>query len=240
MELLANEAERLGVVVTPEQLALFRRYHEELMAWNRRVNLTRVTGREEVRRLHFLDSLTAVPLLDACLSGLAAQPRILDLGSGAGLPGIPIKLVRPAWRVILLDSTRKRTAFLGHLIGLLGLRDVEVVTARAEEAGRLPAYRERLDAVISRAVAPLSVLAELCLPFVRLGGHMIGYKKGDIGAEIERSHRALRALGGGTPRLHAVPEEVLPGQRCLVVVEKISATPETYPRRPGVPARRSL
>ncbi|MEE8472003.1 MAG: 16S rRNA (guanine(527)-N(7))-methyltransferase RsmG [Dehalococcoidia bacterium] len=238
MEKLISGARNIGLALTPRQLEQFLVYYRELVAWNRRVNLTAIAGYEAVQTRHFLDSLT-VSLALPEIGGQGAL-HLLDLGTGAGMPGVPLKILRPDIELVLLDSVAKKTAFLQHLVGCLGLEGVEVVTGRAEELGNLPQYREAFDAVTSRAVARLPALAELGLPLCRIGGLLIAQKKGDIDEEIERASRAIAVLGGTLREVKKVYLEELGEERSLVVIEKISPTPPGYPRRPGLPARRPL
>ena len=221
----------------PTQLDNFQAYTKELLAWNRRVNLTAITEPFQVERLHFLDSLT-VSL------GLPAQVKscgsLCDVGSGAGFPGVPLKIAFPGIKLTVVDSSAKRTGFLERLVSVLGLMDVEVINNRAEDLGRHPEFRERFDVVVSRAVAQTRVLLEYTLPLCRVGDLVIMQKKGDIQEEIDRASGALRELGGGQMKMADVPEEVLEGQRKLAVVKKTSKTPPGYPRRSGIPAKRPL
>ena len=165
--------------------------------------------------------------------------RLLDVGAGAGLPGLPLKILYPGLDLVLLDSTAKKTAFLRHLSARLGLEDVEVETGRAEELAHQPRYREQFDVVVSRAVAALPSLVELTLPFCRVGGTFIAQKRGQIGQEIEAAATAIGILGGELREVRRVELEGLVGH-LLVVVAKRSPTPQRYPRRPGIPWRRHL
>lgn len=235
---LEAEARPLGIVLQAQQLMRFRRYYEELLDWNARVNLTRIVEWPAVQIQHFLDSLTCVLVLPSA----AADPgySIVDVGAGAGFPGLPLKIVLPHARLSLVESVAKKTAFLRHVVQVLELGRVEVVTARAEAVGRDPLHREAYDLAVSRAVADLSTLAEYCLPLVRVGGLWVASKGQDVEGEVAAARGALETLGG---RLHQVRRVQLPGlegPRHLVVVEKTAATPERYPRRPGIPAKRPL
>jgi len=235
MEPLVANAAALGIHLTPEQVRLFAIYQAELLDWNQRANLTAITDPREVQVKHFADSL-------ACLLAFPEPGPlwVIDVGTGAGFPGVPLKIVRPELRLTLLDSTRKKTLFLEHLVQVLALADVVVLTGRAEEVGRDPAQRETHDVATSRAVAKLAALAELCLPLVRVGGRMIAQKKAGIDAELRAAGRAITVLGG---RLLPVQTYRLPDlaePRWLVVVEKIRPTPPQYPRRVGVPTKKPL
>jgi 16S rRNA (guanine527-N7)-methyltransferase len=237
MELLEEGARRWGLDLTSDMLAAFQTYYEELIVWNERANLTAITDYQEVQIKHFLDSLS-------CLLVLAGSPidrwRHLDIGAGAGFPGLPLKIARPQMELVLLEAKKKRVRFLQHLVEKLELPGVAIIKGRAEELGRQPGYREGCDLVLARAVATLPVLLEYALPLCRIGGIFLAQKGPDMGEELETSQASLRVLGG---RLREVRGLELPhsmGRRKLVVVEKVAPTPEKYPRRPGVPAKRPL
>ena len=207
-----------------------------LLEANRRLNLTRVTNPGEVARLHLLDALAALPLLDA-----AAASTAVDLGSGGGVPGIPLALARPEIRWVLVESVRKKAEVLTSMAVELGLGNVTVVAERAELLGRADDHRERHDLVAARACAPLPVLAELALPLLAVGGTLVAWK-GPLAAgdqELERGAAALHELGGGEPELQAAGPVAL-GGHTFVVVRKERPTPARYPRRPGEPSRRPL
>ena len=237
MERLKSIAAGWGIQLETSQLQAFQRYYEELRAWNRRVNLTTVTGYEAVQVRHFADSLA---VLLAVRDLRTAEPRLVDVGSGAGFPGLPLKIVNPTWQVTLVEATRKKTAFLQHLVEVLGLEGVEVVWARAEEVGRAPRYREQFDLATARAVAELAVLAEYALPLVRIGGRFVAQKGTEPEAELEAACRALELLGG--EHVGTLPYELpgVAGPLHLVVVRKVAPTPAKYPRRPGMPEKRPL
>ena len=241
---LAAAAEALGVPLDDAQLAAFARYSDVLLDWNRRINLTAIREPEAVETLHFVDSI----------AGLAALPadqglRAIDVGTGGGLPGLAMRLARPDLRLTLLDSVRKKTTFLEHLIGELGLAaaptadggpPVEVLTTRAEDLGRQRATRESWDVALARAVGLLPVLVELCLPLVRPGGIVIAWKKRDIAGELQAAGRAISILGGRRLPLMPVDLAGLPLDRQLVRIAKEKATPPRYPRLPGTPSREPL
>jgi 16S rRNA (guanine527-N7)-methyltransferase len=238
MERLIIGVIKLGFPLSSSQLEQFATYYQELLDWNRRINLTRITDPQEVPLKHFLDSLTVT---------LALQPppydtgyRVIDVGSGAGLPGIPLKLALPAIKLVLLEATRKKAAFLEHVRDKLRLENTEIVVGRAEAVAHDRRYREAFDLVISRAVARLSTLVELTLPFCAVGGRFIAQKKGDIQPEINEASRAIRLLGGELKEIKQVELEELADERYLIVIDKVSATPELYPRRPGIPVKRPL
>lgn len=207
-----------------------------LLQANQRLNLTRVTQPAEVARLHLLDALSALPLLDA-----AGPTAAIDLGSGGGVPGIPLALARPEVRWILVDSVHRKAGVLASMVAELGLPNVTVVAERAEQLGRDAAHRERYDLVAARACATLPVLSELALPLLATGGTLLAWK-GPLAAgdeELERGTAALRELGGGAPELRPAGPAVL-GGHTFVVVRKEGPTPARYPRRPGEPSRRPL
>lgn len=238
MEHLVTGAARLGLSLTEGQLASFEIYYRELVAWNERVNLTAVTACEEVQTRHFLDSLACSPVVPALPEG--GRMRAIDVGSGAGLPGLPLKIVWPGLRLTLLEATGKKVAFLEHLVGVLALEGVTVLHGRAEELAHDPAHRESYDLVLARALAQMATLAELTLPFSRPGGLVIAPKGADVAEEVRAAARAIALLGGRLRRVVPLDLSPLLSPRSLVVLDKVSATPGKYPRRPGVPAKKPL
>lgn len=234
---LAILAETSGIVLTAEQSALFDAYRSFLLTWNQRTNLTAVTAPSEVDRRLFLDSILLLPALDAALQLMDSPPgRMIDIGSGAGFPGLPLKIMRPDLQITLVEATGKKVAFLDACIAELGLNRITTVHARAEDLGHDPAYREEFDVVTARAVSSLSALLELGLPFLRLGGRALFPKGLDIAGEYAAADAAAPLLGG-----RIVASRPLPGaQTTLVAVAKIAPTPSTYPRRAGIPAREPL
>ncbi|MFC2069992.1 16S rRNA (guanine(527)-N(7))-methyltransferase RsmG [Chloroflexota bacterium] len=238
MEKLKSGAEKLGLSLNKEQIEKFEIYYREVADWNQRVNLTSITGYEETQLNHFLDSLTLTLAMKKPFGN--DNPRIIDIGAGAGLPGIPLKIIYPEIRLTLLDSTAKKTGFLNHIAGMLQLEKVEIITARAEEAAHREEYRQTFDTVISRGVAPLVTLAELTLPFCKIGGSFIAQKKGYIKQELEGAENSISILGGKLREVKRIDLSEFPDQRCLVIIDKIAATPGKYPRRPGMPAKRPI
>jgi 16S rRNA (guanine527-N7)-methyltransferase len=231
--LLAETAAGWGIELSARQLEQFVLYAAELRAWNERVNLTAITGEQEIATRHFLDSLRlALSWGDAPLS-------LVDIGAGAGFPGLPLAILNPALRLTLVESVAKKTAFLQHMVALLGLPHVQVLATRAEALGQDNSHREQYDVVTARAVAELRVLAEYLLPLCRVGGRALAPKGGVIDEELRAAEPAITKLGG---RLAPVETVLLPGvePRTLVVIDKLAPTPPAYPRAVGVPARRPL
>ena len=237
MESLIEGAARLGIDLNGEQVGQFKAYYDDLVSWNESVNLTAVTGREEVQERHFLDSLAVASALPANV--LDGTDKVLDVGTGAGFPGLPLKIAYPRIDLTLLEATAKKTVFLNHVVDKLGLERVTVVTGRAEEEAHEPEMREQFGAVVSRAVARLNVLTELCLPFCAEGGVMIAQKGPQVEEELGQARNAIETLGGlYDDRDMLVSPPV--GLGTLVVIEKHRATPPNYPRRPGIPSKRPL
>ena len=234
-DLAAQVHRQLGVRLSAAQLDALARYEQELLDWNTRFNLTAIRTPQEVRTKHFLDSLT-------CLLALrdTTPERLVDVGTGAGFPGLPLKIIYPKMALTLVESVGKKADFCRHVARTLGLSGVEVVQDRAEVLGQSPAHREKYDWAVARAVAILPVLAEYLLPLVRVGGGMLAMKGESGPAEAHAAEHALRLLGGHLRQLVPV---TLPGvveERYLVVIDKIAATPLAYPRRVGLPAKKPL
>jgi 16S rRNA (guanine527-N7)-methyltransferase len=233
MDLLETTAAAWGMPLSSAQLDQFAAYAAELRRWNQHVNLTAVADETGIVTRHFLDSLR-------CAQSWGFDPHsLVDIGAGAGFPGLPLKLLNPALQLTLVESIAKKAAFLRHIVETLGLANVEIIVARAEAVGRDPAQRERYDLAAARAVADLRVLAEYCLPLCRVGGRFLAPKGARVEPELQAALPALGVLGG---RLLAVEPVELPElePRTLVVIEKIAPTPPQYPRAPGIPAKRPL
>lgn len=234
-QILNEGCRQLGISLTEEQTEQFMLYYEKLIEVNRVMNLTAITEFEDVMRKHFLDSLTLVKAVD-----IKNVKRVLDLGTGAGFPGIPLKIAFPDTEFVLLDSLNKRVKFLYDIIELCRLKKIQAVHGRAEELAGKKEYRESFDLCVSRAVANLSSLSEYCLPYVEKGGLFVSYKSGNIQEELEAAGYAIQILGG---RIKDTVKFKLPGSdmdRSLVVIEKIRETPARYPRRAGIPSREPL
>lgn len=234
-DLKTAAAELFGIKLTPEQLGLFEAYLSELTDWNTRMNLTSITEPDAVRVKHFLDSLSVAR------SGLLKpQARVIDIGSGAGLPGLALHLACPGLHTVLLEATGKKITFLDHVIQTLGLSNIRTLHARAEDAGHISHHRAHYDLVLARAVARLPVLVEYLLPFARVGGHCVAMKGATAHDEVKDAETALRLLGG---QVVSVEQIVLPGvedQRYLIVIEKLKSTPGMYPRKAGTPSKSPL
>jgi 16S rRNA (guanine527-N7)-methyltransferase len=237
MEHIKSGAAKLGLQFTPEQLQQFYSYYRELISWNQRINLTSITGSRDVQIKHFLDSLTIIKALKRPDS---RQLRVIDIGTGAGFPGLPVKIALPDIELVLLEATAKKAAFLHHLTTELELEEVDIVAGRAEDIAHQEQYREKFDLVISRAVAPLATLAELALPLCAIGGRLIAQKKWEIAREVARAGQAISLLGGDQSEIRRIELAELDDERCLVIIEKIAPSPQKYPRRPGMPAKRPI
>jgi len=237
MERLIDGAQQLlGLKLTPQQRRAFHLYHKELMEWNARFNLTAVTDPEGVQIRHFLDSLSCLMVI----SDDTIAQSLIDVGSGAGFPGLPLKIIYPKLRLTLLEATGKKANFLRHLVDLMELRDVIVINARAEELGHDPAHREGYDWAVARAVASMPTLVEYLLPLCRLGGRCLAQKGEGAAAEVSSAESAILLLGGRLNRLLPVELPGLAEIRHLVLIDKVARTPTKYPRRPGIPAKRPL
>jgi 16S rRNA (guanine527-N7)-methyltransferase len=225
----------LGIHLTEAQIAAFTTYEREVIAWNQRFNLTAITDPEQIRIKHFLDSLSCwLPMRPA------ASTRVIDVGAGAGFPGIPLKILQPEMRLTLVEATAKKASFIEHFVQVLGLQNVSVLTKRAEDAGQMPEHRESYDWVIARALAPMPTLAEYLLPFAKVGGSVLAQKGKDARQEVETAKTAFEKLGGELKEIIPVNIPSLEEERYLVVVRKIVPTPATYPRRAGMPSKRPL
>jgi 16S rRNA (guanine527-N7)-methyltransferase len=251
MENLAKMAAEFGIVLTQEQLNQFEEYYERLIEKNKVMNLTAITEKEDVILKHFLDSLSIAEYVQFGENGSSEQSgkkkiclpkhcKILDMGTGAGFPGIPLKIAFPETEIVLADSLKKRIGFLEEVIKGLSLEQIEAVHARAEEMARKEEYRENFELCVSRAVANLSVLAEYCLPFVKVDGYFVAYKAGNAEQEIEESKKAVSVLGG---KLMAVEVFRLPQSdiaRTFVVIKKVKMTGKKYPRSAGKPGKEPI
>ena len=232
--LLLDGVRQLALDLTPAQLDQFTRYADLLIDWNLRFNLTSIVDPRDIVIRHFLDSLSVARSLPP------GPIKLIDVGAGAGLPGIPIKLVRPEISLVLLEATRKKCEFLQAVVEALQLAPAQIVNARAEEAGRMAEHREQYDIAVARAVADLPVLIEYLLPFVKIGGLAVAQKSRGAEDELERADTAVLLLGGLGSEIIRVSVPGLNDERTLILVEKITATSDDYPRRTGVPSKKPL
>jgi 16S rRNA (guanine527-N7)-methyltransferase len=230
---LLNGAQHFEIDLSHDQIDQFDRCAERLIEWNRHFNLTSIVDPSEIVTKHFLDSLAAARLIPRAA-------KLIDVGAGAGFPGLPIKIAHPELSLTLLEATRKKCDFLAAMIAELKLSNSIVVNARAEDAAHNVAHREQYDVAIARAVAEMPTLSEYLLPFVKIGGVAIALKSKDIQQETDRAEAAIKMLGGQLKQIVPVTIPGLNEERYLVVIEKISTTPEKYPRRAGMPSKKPL
>jgi 16S rRNA (guanine527-N7)-methyltransferase len=236
MEKLCLDALNLfGLRLTKRQLELLAIYERELLEWNQKFNLTAIRDSEGIRTKHFLDSFSC------CLAWKDQTPRrLIDVGTGAGFPGIVLKILYPAMKLTLVESVGKKANFCQHIVDTLELENVETLTARAEDVGQMRAHREKYDWAVARAVANMSILGEFLLPLVQVGGAMLA-QKGESGpAETQSAEKAMKLLGGRVRQLVPVTLPGVADERYLVIVNKSAATPPQYPRKPGIPGKKPL
>lgn len=234
---MTDGAKSLGITLSEKQLGQFYQYYELLIEWNKVMNLTAITELDEVISKHFIDSLSLIRAVKD-LSGLHSS--VIDVGTGAGFPGIPLKIAFPELKMTLLDSLNKRIKFLNEVIEKLGLDKIETIHGRAEDYGRDVKYREQFDFCVSRAVANAATLSEYCLPFVRVGGCFVPYKSGRIDEELETGRKAIRALGGDIEEIIRFELAEAEADRALVVIKKVEKTGKRYPRKAGVPSKEPI
>jgi len=237
MTLLKEGCATLRLPLDETALAAFELYYQELILWNERLNLTAITAYDEVQTKHYLDCLVSLPLIAEELGTrlpLTKPLRLLDVGTGAGFPGIPLKVIAPALDLTLMDGTQKKIAFLEQLVDKLGLTSTRVIHGRAEELGRSPAWREQYDLVTARAVAPLNTLVEYLLPLVRPGGLTVIFKGSSAPQEFMEARRAIKVLGGEATRLAPVEVPFLSERRFVLLVRKVASTSAQYPRAQGL------
>jgi 16S rRNA (guanine527-N7)-methyltransferase len=236
MEKFNRDVEKiLNFRMKPGQLKALSLFEKELLEWNERFNLTAIRDSEEIHSKHFLDSLSCVLALNGNRSG-----RLIDVGTGAGFPGIPLKIALPQIELTLVESIGKKAEFCRHMVSLLQLDQVTIVQKRVEELGKDPLFREKYDWAVARAVANLNTLAEYLLPLLKVGGLAVA-QKGESGPlEAHKAEKAIRILGGGLRQLLQVHIPGVAETRYLVVIDKLAATPATYPRRVGIPAKKPI
>lgn len=236
MQKFIQDAQNLiGLQFSSRQITAFAAYEKLLLEWNEKINLTAIRETEGIRAKHFLDSLTLLPLLN----NLSPQ-KVIDVGTGAGFPGIPLKIICPAIQLTLVESVGKKTEFCKQVVTSLGLEKVEILQLRAEDVGQMPQYREKFDLAVARAVASLPILSEYLLPLVKVGGHVIAQKGENGPAETHAADKAIHLLGG---KLLQIKPVVIPGvveERFLIFIQKVAATPPNYPRRAGIPTKKPI
>jgi len=232
---LVAQLRELGVIQIKGRERMFEIYHELLLSWNEKMNLTAITAYNEVVEKHFLDSLAIVKAVD-----MRNSKTLIDIGSGAGFPGIPLKIAFPHLQIVLVDSLEKRISFLNEVINTLNLQDIISVNGRAEDLAKDERYREQFDLCVSRAVSNLSTLSEYCLPFVRIGGKFISYKGKQVDEEVDKGKSSWEMLGGELENVVSFKLPESKEYRALVVIDKVKATPVKYPRKVGVPEKRPL
>ena len=232
-EKFLEEINKISIELTEKQLEQFRIYYEMLVEKNKVMNLTGITEWDEVLEKHFLDSISLIRAIE-----LDKELTVMDMGTGAGFPGIPLKIAFPKLKVTLADSLNKRVKFLQEVIDALELENIEAVHGRAEDLARDKNYRERYDLSVSRAVANLSTLSEYCLPFVKVGGVFVSYKSGECDEEVKSSKHAISVLGGEIK--DTIKFELGESGRSFIVIEKIKNTSKVYPRKAGTPSKNPL
>ena len=234
-QIFETKLSALGITLTEEQKQQFDKFYELLVEWNKVMNLTGITEYEEVNEKHFVDSLSIVKAID-----ITKVKSVIDIGTGAGFPGIPLKIAFPHLKVVLLDSLNKRIKFLNTVIEELGLKDIKTIHGRAEDFAKQQEYREQFDLCVSRAVANLATLSEYCIPYVKKEGMFIPYKSGEIEDELEQSRKAVHVLGG---KIKNTVKFQLPGTeigRSFIVINKTQSTQKKYPRKAGLPSKEPI
>ena len=234
-QIFENKLSALGITLTDVQKEQFDKFYELLVEWNKVMNLTGITEYEEVNEKHFVDSVSIVKAID-----INKVETVIDIGTGAGFPGIPLKIAFPHLKIVLLDSLNKRINFLNTVIDELGLKDISTIHGRAEDFAKKPEYREQFDLCVSRAVANLSTLSEYCIPYINKGGQFVPYKSGEIDEEVQQAKKAVHILGG---TIEDVVKFQLPGTeigRSFVKIKKVQNTAKKYPRKAGLPSKEPI
>ena len=234
MELLKTSAGKMGIELSQSQPEKFDLYKKLLLEWNEKMNLTAITDDEGIAIKHFADSISVLPLIEN------KNASLIDVGTGAGFPGIPLKIANDGFKVTLLDSLNKRINFLEEVKKELGIINLECIHSRAEDGGRNADLREKFDYCVSRAVARLSVLSEYCMPFVAVGGYFISLKGPDAAEELAEAQKAISVLGGKVEKVVEITISESDLKHCAVVIKKIKSTPKAYPRKAGTAAKKPI
>ncbi len=230
---LLSQAQKIEIELNEEQIDIFYRYKQLLIEWNKKMNLTAITETKDIILKHFIDSLTIMKYIKE-------NQKVIDVGTGAGFPGLPLKIANPTLNIVLLDSLNKRINFLNEVINQNNLKNIKAIHNRIEQTAREEQYREGFDIVTSRAVANLAVLAEYMLPFAKIGGKCICMKGSEIEEELENSKNAIKLLGGKIIKIDSfeLPQDNI--KRNIIIIEKEKNTPNKYPRKPGTPSKEPL
>ncbi len=235
MELLIKILREYNIELTPRQTEQYAEYMERILDYNQHINLTSITDRDEFIKKHYADSI-----LGALNDEFRAGESVIDVGTGAGFPGVPLAILFPDKEFVLLDSLNKRLKIVSEICRSAGINNVRVLHSRAEDAGRNKEYRERFDICVSRAVADLSVLSELCLPFVAEGGYFLSYKGPDCEKELKNAGKAIRTLGGRVAEVTNICSADTEFNHNIIFIEKIKNTPAQYPRKAGTPSKNPI
>lgn len=228
-----GKLKEFNIEINEEQIKSFEKYMNLLLEWNEKINLTAITQPEEVKLKHFVDSLTVLKYIND-------DDKVIDIGTGAGFPGIPLKIMKGNTKITLLDSLNKRINFLNIVIETLNLRNIQAIHGRAEEIARNKLYREKYDVAVSRAVANLSTLSEYMLPFVKVGGKCICMKGANVNEEIEKAKNAIKELGGEIERVDNFYLSDNDNERNIIIIRKVKETSSKYPRKAGMPSKEPL
>lgn len=226
-------SKEISIELSEEQIEKFYKYMNLLLEWNEKINLTAITDEKEVILKHFIDSITINKYIDK-------GDKVVDMGTGAGFPGIPIKIIRDDVEIVLVDSLNKRINFLNEIIEKLELKNIKTIHARAEEFGRMKEYREKFDKATSRAVANLSTLSEYLMPLVKVQGRCICMKGSEIKEELDESENAIKILGGKVEKIESFNLPKSDFSRNIIIIEKIKNTDKKYPRKPGTPSKEPI
>ena len=236
-EILKHGTEKMGIEISQYQIEQFIKYKDVLLEWNQKMNLTAITEEREIIIMHFLDSISCLQTEYLPIRPTGESVRLIDVGTGAGFPGIPLKIMLPEIKLTLLDSLKKRIGFLEEVSKDLGLDGVEFIHGRAEDFGKNKNYREKYNCVVSRAVAALNILTEYCLPFVKVGGYFICQKGPKLTEEMEEAKKAIKILGGKIVEQIKIDIPFSDRDHYILVIEKIKQTPIKYPRKAGKPSK---